>query len=550
MKKLFKMIVSDKLLLSLSVILLLIVGVSGSLIAVKATESIFRSSPEVEVIDLSGLKEDEIREWYQNIFDTTNGLSFVEVYDEKIEKGDFIKQDPKEGTVINLDTGLVITISKGQDPDKTFELPNFVEEGYNKEKIEAYFEENGFTNVTYEYKVIEGDENKKDDVLAVNKSGRVKRSEAILVTLSAGGDADLIEVKVPNMTTMSVDEIQKWASSYSINVKFEYVFSNSQAQGKVMSQSIKEGEVIKGGSEISVTVSKGKGITIADLMNKSVDQAKTYASENGFKLNTQYAYSDSIKEGLIISSSPSKGGMLAKGDTLTITVSQGIDPNSKKVTVNDYTGESESALLAHLEDLGIKANKDSAVYSDDADEGTVAYNTNGEVVVAQGVHYALSLGRYEIDEDDFNDSSLSDAQALVKKVNDMGADINLKFNETQSTTYAEDVLFGCYVSSNGKTITCKLSTGASGGNTESSGDTAWVSNVKKQYEGDPLSIESTRRIIGYMLGDFENVYITEKADPSNAGTVLSIKVNGKSFSSGNFDTGSTVIEIVISKGMD
>lgn len=552
MKKLLKMILADKLLLSLSVVLLLITGVSASLIVVKASETLFRSSPTVEAIDLTSLTEDEITEWYEKAFGTTNGLVFKEAYDEEIEPKKVISQDPKAGEGVSLDTGMTITLSQGKDPNKTFDLPDFVEEGYTKEEIEKYFDENGFTNVTYEYKVSTDEEVKKDTVLAVNRSGMTKRSEAILVTLSAGDETDLVEVKVPDLLEMTEAEAKAWASSYSINLSIERVFSNNHASGKIISQSISEGETIKGGDTITIRISRGKGITIADLKNKTLEQAKSYASENGFKLETRYDYSDSVEKGLIAASSPSAGGMLAKGDTLIITISEGKDPASEKVNVESYAGKSEDDLLAYVKKLGMEASKESAKYSDSVSEGLVAYNTTGEVAKSTTIQYGLSLGRYTIDKNDFEGETLANAQKIVKAANDLGANITFNFEETTTNSYEAGTLYGCSVTSSGKAINCRLAkAGSSGGGGSSSLDDTVYINSKNYYTPVNPTVDKTLALIKNSFGAFKNLEIIKEESSMSAGAIIEITVNGSaSYKPGYYNVDTTDVVIRISIGKD
>ena len=542
MKKILKTIMADKLLLGLTVVLLLVTGVSASLIVVKAGEFFFKKA-EIEVIDFTNLTESEIRDWYEKEFDTSNGLEFIEEYSEDVSEGKVISQDPLSGEKITVDSGLKIVLSKGKDPNKTFNLPDFVTEKMTKKDAEDFFEKNGFTNVNYAYKIIEDEDIAKDVIVDINRTGAVKRSDMIIVTLSAGDDEDLVEVIVPDFEAYSVQEAKEWGSANSITVNFDYVFSNTHEAGKIISQSVGEGEVLKGGSSLTLKVSKGKGITIADLLNKTVDQVKTYASENGFVLDIQYAYSDSIKEGLVISSSPDSGGLLAKGDTLVIVVSAGVDPDNVRVDIEDYAGKSEAELLAYLKEIGIKSLKESDVYSDSVDEGLVAYNTSGNVALSQTISYALSLGSYEIDLDDFEETSLKDAQALVDSVNGRGANIKLNFSTVKTSEYAENTLFGCRLA-NSRTVNCNLA--ATGGSSDTSDGDHYIEANTQIYEGYPLSVDSTRKAVEENLSYFD-LSITEEVSELPAGSIIKITVNGDSYRSGYYPA-DTKVKVVISSG--
>ncbi len=538
MKKFIKMLMADKILMGLTAALLLITGVSGSLIIVSGSELF--GSKTITALDFSSLTEAEITEWYESNFSTLNGLNFYQVYDEDIAEGKVISQEPQAGEIVTLDTGLTITLSLGQDPDAEFELPDFVGEGYTLEMIEEWFSANGFTNVSYEY--VTDSEVEAYTVVSVNKSGTVKRSDEILVSISIGDDLE--EVEVPDFTSMTVSEIKSWASANLISVEFSYVFSSTYDQGTIISQSVDAGETVSTGTSITIKVSNGKGITIEDITGYTLAQAQTYAKNNGLSLSIKYSYSSSVDEGLVISTSPSKGSMVSSGSTLTIYVSLGTDTSSTKVTIEDYAGKSESALLSYLKNLGVSYSKQTSYYSDEYASGLVVYNTTGEISLSDTVEYAVSLGSYVIDVSDFEGVKLSAAKSIVDAANNLNAGITLTYNIIETSAYTTGTLYGCAVSSDSKTITCNLAAG-------SSSSTAYIYNQPSYYTGNSssLSVESTTATVQYALGAFKNLTIKTQSSTLTAGAIISISVNGSTvFESGQYDTSTTVVVVTISSG--
>lgn len=119
------------------------------------------------------------------------------------------------------------------------------------------------------------------------------------------------------------------------------------AAGKVTKASVGEGEQVKPGTEVDLTVSKGpKPIKINDYTGKSADTAKAALTEAGFSVKVTTEHSDSVKSGRVISQAPDKGNGHA-GDAVTLVESLGpvlvTVPNVKAMGVESATKTLEDA---------------------------------------------------------------------------------------------------------------------------------------------------------------------------------------------------------------
>lgn len=115
----------------------------------------------------------------------------------------------------------------------------------------------------------------------------------------------------------------------------------------------------------------GKEITIPDVSNMSVAKAKETLKNKGFKVSSsqQKEYSEKIKKGKVIKTSPGKGRSLKKGSTIKLIVSKG----SSSIEIEDYTGQDYETVKKELEDKGIIVEMKEEEHSEDdnLEEGSI-----------------------------------------------------------------------------------------------------------------------------------------------------------------------------------
>lgn len=135
-------------------------------------------------------------------------------------------------------------------------------------------------------------------------------------------------VQVPNMVNQSYDE---WAQKvgtgeYDFKLKIsERIFSETVAEGNIISQSTFQEEYVEPGQTILVTVSKGsptrtlpafKGVSFADLLEA--------LTKNGFVPVKAEEASDDVEAGYVIGyQDHQEGDVLDYGSTVTVIVSTG-----------------------------------------------------------------------------------------------------------------------------------------------------------------------------------------------------------------------------------
>ncbi|AIY19869.2 Stk1 family PASTA domain-containing Ser/Thr kinase [Pimelobacter simplex] len=150
-------------------------------------------------------------------------------------------------------------------------------------------------------------------------------------------------------------------------------FSETVGAGKVITSNpaygTPEAKTLPVGTVVELVVSKGrKPIEVGAWTGKSADRAERVLRKRGLDVEIDKTTSETVPEGRVISQTP-KDGTLFKGDTVTLTVSQG----PPLVTVPSVRYSSTDDAIAKLEDLGFKVRTEHAtIYL----SGDVAWSTD------------------------------------------------------------------------------------------------------------------------------------------------------------------------------
>jgi serine/threonine-protein kinase len=183
-----------------------------------------------------------------------------------------------------------------------------------------------------------------------------------------------LEREVPSFASMTVDEATQLAAgedgeSLNITVSGEE-YNNDVEKGKIISQSVDAGTILKKGDSISVVISKGGLSTVPAVTGKKDDEAKQLVESSGLVYQvSDSVYSDDVKKGDVISQDTAEGSTLEEGSTVSVVVSKGIE----QVEVPDVTGKELDKAKSKLKKSKIDYDKENSelVYSDSVDSGYV-----------------------------------------------------------------------------------------------------------------------------------------------------------------------------------
>ncbi|WP_413798762.1 Stk1 family PASTA domain-containing Ser/Thr kinase [Streptomyces iranensis] len=184
---------------------------------------------------------------------------------------------------------------------------------------------------------------------------RVRDTGTVTIRVSQGRP----RAEVPNVVGMPLAEAKRKIADQGLTVgKVTGRFSSETAQGSVLSTSPAPDSVRRPETPVSMVVSKGRPVDIPDVVGDSVDEARSTLEDEGFKVKIaeQQVFSEEDK-GSVAEQSPSADDEGAKGDTVTLTVSKGV----QMVEVPDVTGMNVDDAKAELEDAGFEVDVEKAL---------------------------------------------------------------------------------------------------------------------------------------------------------------------------------------------
>ena len=260
---------------------------------------------------------------------------------DKEEKGfkGWIKQHKKLSTFLGLVLLFFIAFSGtlafyNLTKPKEVNLPSVV--GLTSEEAQKQIEE---AKLKYE---VDKEEYNKDveeghiisqDPAYSEKYHSVRQGSTVKVVISKGTEKAI----VPKVTGMSQDDAIK--ALEDANLKAEVVSETSKKvqEGYVISQEVDESTEVAAGDTIKIHVSSGTGIkqiTMASVIGKTEEQAKSELEGLGFKVSIGYEENTSKDNGIVLKQSVETGKVVDEGTTVTLTVNKLAELKTAKITVN------------------------------------------------------------------------------------------------------------------------------------------------------------------------------------------------------------------------
>ena len=284
--------------------------------------------PKDLVLDFKGVDIKEVINWAN---ERNIEIAQVYEYSDKIEEFHVIKQDVKKGTPVKDVDLIKVTVSNGSDPSKKAEVTNMVgwklddvikfiddnhltnvtinfefsvtvprdqiisqdvireikrnepvtlvsslgrEDSFPSVKLESMVGMDTFhalvylgrNNLKYAIEYQYGEKEKEGTVLkqSIKKWTVIPKNskETIILTIATQN-----EITVPDFTKMTEVEIIEWATNNRMRIDFMEEYDDTVKEGKIIYSNYPKGSVIKPGTIIEITVSKGqvKMIEFTDL---------------------------------------------------------------------------------------------------------------------------------------------------------------------------------------------------------------------------------------------------------------------------------------------
>lgn len=278
-------------------------------------------------------------------------------------------------------------------------------------------------------------------------------------------------IKMKNLESCTKDEVLEWANKNDLSdlISYTYEYSEDIEEGNVISQSIMPNETVD--KEFSICISKGS------IIELNVNDYKTKKEFDDFiskypKVIVSYEDDTETNDNGELTKF-SKNSINIKADSLIVYLSSNTkdkkddnkddDKGTKVLIPDNLLGMEEDKFIKKLNDLGFKnLKKDTQkYYSFKSKKDTIYSYDDGKFETSKTINYAISLGDYvtAFKATEYNNKTKSEADATVKKYNDLNAHITLSTKDkevTDTSAIGELSNCKCEKKDNNSIITCDL----------------------------------------------------------------------------------------------
>lgn len=241
-----------------------------------------------------------------------------------------------------------------------------------------------------------------EDYDAETVAGRVcKQDPEADSDLEKGGKINIVISKgvkkgsIPNLSGMTSEQAEKALKDAGLKAQYAGNEASDADKDTVSRQDPAAGKEVDEGTTVKYWISTGpEDTSVPNVVGSDQASAKAQLESAGFTVQVETGdYSDKYGEGIVMSQSPN-GGKLEKGGTVTITVSQGQDPEKNKVTVPAVTGMSQSEAINTLLSYNLAYALDTA----SAGSGTPGTVAKQNVTAGKKVDSGTEITIYVVPE--------------------------------------------------------------------------------------------------------------------------------------------------------
>ncbi len=343
-------------------------------------------------------------------------------YSDNIKKYNIINQSEKEGTLTKNIKSVDFIVSNGPDYNKEVILSDMT--GQNVNDVLKFINNNHLKNVQINFE--ENVETDKNYVIKQSSTGKIKRSDAIIFTVSLGEKSKLNAIKLKKLTNESLLNASVYLGQNGIIYELKYEFSNKIEKGNVISTNIKKGTSLKADDKIVLTISKGKQIKVPDFKNKSLSYITKWMIYNNVQINYLEEYSD-IKQGYAIKSNYNKGDIIEEETTIDITFSKGILKMKSFKNISEFKSWADSNNIKYeIKEEFNDLDKDTIIKTSIKDGEKIKQDDTIIVYVSKGQAVTVP---------DFNGKTKANIQ---KECNSLG--ITCSFTSQYSSKVTNDTM--------------------------------------------------------------------------------------------------------------
>ena len=270
---------------------------------------------QAEVPDLEGKTQTQA----ENAL-TALGLSvdITEKFSDTVDKGYVISTSPKAGSKVDKGGVVQVVVSKGSEADAMVEVPTLTnrDEATAKQLLSSAGLASGSVTQEFSNTVESG------KIISQNPNAGTKVEKGTKVSYVVSKGAEDVYIGNAMKDGSSESAVTAYLTGKGLKVSRSEAYSDTVKKGDVISYNPGNGSTVAPGSTVTIVVSLGpEPVKTAQVPGAGADINEI--TNRGFVVgNRTYEYSDSIKEGMIISCSPS--GTQNVGTTINVVISKGV----------------------------------------------------------------------------------------------------------------------------------------------------------------------------------------------------------------------------------
>ena len=222
----------------------------------------------------------------------------------------------------------------------------------------------------------------KNVVILQDKDGGTKEKYGTKIILFVSNGK--IPVTLPDVINKTASEAADALKKIEFVVVTKEAFSDTVEKGNVISQSVHAGKQAAKGSTITLTISKGPDlVTVPNIKGMTQEKAEQVLKEAGLTLETKIQFSNSVKEGRIISQDIAGNTQAKRNSVVNAKISAGIANKAGTTPSNaNYFGmittQGNWIYFAGSDDSIYRMRKDKSVIECICNSSAVSLNVVGE----------------------------------------------------------------------------------------------------------------------------------------------------------------------------
>ena len=233
-----------------------------------------------------------------------------EEFSDDVDTGSVTRSDPEGGSSVHKRAEVQLYVSKGVDMKTVPELTGKSQDEAQRSLTEAGLAVGAVTDA-YSEDVPQGQVISQ----SVAAGTSLAHDSAVDIVLSKGRQP----LTVPTLSGLSASAAKSAIEDLGLIAAPTDAYSDTVAEGQVISQQTREGSTLHRGDSVAYTVSKGpEKVAIPDVVGLQREEARSRLESAGFTVKEEAILGGFF--GTVRSSDPAAGTMTKKGSTVTITI--------------------------------------------------------------------------------------------------------------------------------------------------------------------------------------------------------------------------------------